>query len=113
MKTVVVALIFVVVVAARGMRAQAIYPQASAAFGQCRERCEALPGARATNLDGDQSTHAGDFADIEVAGSNRECFFCGIEALDAQVRALDHDYLGGLMPRAQRAVHALVFDPAD
>ncbi|MGH2373910.1 MAG: hypothetical protein ACRDIC_10660 [bacterium] len=112
MKTVVVALIFVVLVAARGTRAQPIYPQASAAFRQCREGCEASPGATAPNLDGYLTTDAGDLAAFEVSGFNRECFLCGIEALDIQVRALDH-YLGGLMPRARRAVHALAFDPTD
>jgi len=108
----VVALIFVVVVAARGARAQSVDLQTSVGFRQCLERCEALLGGRATHMDGDQISDASDFIHSDVGGPNRECFLCGIEGLDLQVRALDH-FFGGLMPRAQPTLHALAFDPAD
>lgn len=111
MKAIVVVLVLVFLMAARGSRAEPVAPATSAAFQQCWDSCQPLRTLVARDIDGGENGEiaivAGDVIS-EIAGPNRECLLCGNERYEEQ-----RPSFGGLITPARSDVQRLVFDPPD
>lgn len=112
MKAVLVVLIFVVLAAARGTRAQSITTATSAAFRQCQGGCDPLSAGLAVDVDGPGSDGiefvAWESTIADIAGPNRECFLCGTERYEEQ-----RPSFGGMLPQPRPVIYAFAFDPTD
>ena len=114
MKGIILVLTLAFAIALDGSRAQPLSRVTSVAFQQCEDGCQQLKTLLARDTDGGgspETTGAVDLTGSEIAGSNRECFLCGVEMLMQLGPYGETPSFGGTPSRESPIIHALAFDP--